>query len=112
MKWLVGLTAASLLLAAAPPALAQTAGPFGTMPSVPGETLATMTGQADIAEQIRANNSGIVAGNIVEGESVTGDISFGASAFANLNGLSVLSANSGNNVAINSSLNVNVAVRP
>ena len=114
MKIAFGLAAAGFLLASTSPASAQSAdqNPFGAVPSVAGDQLATMTGQANVAEQIRANNTSTVANNTVEGNSVTGDINFGNGAFQNLNGLSVLSANSGNNVAINASLNVNVAVRP
>lgn len=114
MKIAFGLAAAGFLVAANAAALAQSAdqNPFGAVPSVAGEQLAKMTGQANIAEQIRANNTSTVSNNTVEGNSVTGNISFGTGAFQNLNGLSVLSANSGNNVAINASLNVNVAIRP
>ena len=123
MKLLFRLGVSGLLLAAIPPALADPApvspaaipaeeNPFGVVPSVAGAQLAKMTGQANIAQEVQATNTSTVANNMVEGNSVTGNISFGSGAFQNLNGLSVLSANSGNNVAIDASLNVNVAVRP
>lgn len=129
MSFAIRLAAAGILLAATSPALADTAAlpvtvpartvaepadqnPFGTVASVAGAQLEKMTGQADLAQQVQANNTSTVANNTVEGNSVTGDINFGSGAFQNLNGLSVLSANSGNNVAINASLNVNVAIRP
>jgi hypothetical protein len=86
--------------------------PFQAAQSVSSDRLASIAGEADIAGVITANNSSNVSGNAVIGHSVTGTISFDNSAFQNLNGLSVLSANTGNNVAINASLNVNVALRP
>lgn len=61
---------------------------------------------------VDATNSSEVAHNIINGNSTTGTISFDTSSFQNLNGLSVLSANTGNNVSINASLNVNVAIHP
>ncbi len=127
------LAAVAILLAVAAPALAEgTASPaapassadapaqadpadpspFGTAATVAGAQLAKMTGQANIAQEVQATNTSTVANNTVDGNSVTGNISFGSGAFQNLNGLSVLSANSGNNVAINASLNVNVAIHP
>ncbi len=128
MKFQFRLAAAGILLGAGSPAFAETAAPpanaaaavaqpadqnpFGTVPSVAGAQLQKMTGQADLAQQVQASNTATVANNTVEGNSVTGNINFGSGAFQNLNGLSVLSANSGNNVAINASLNVNVAIRP
>lgn len=74
--------------------------------------LAAITGRADIVQQVRAQNSAIVADNRIDGDSVTGLVSFDGQAFQNLNGLAVISANSGNNVAINASLNVNVTITP
>ena len=101
----------SLASAAAPAMDVKPGTPFSA-PAVSVTTLGTMTGQADVAQDIRATNTGTVANNQVNGDSVTGKISFDSSAFANMHGLSVLSANTGNNVAINSSLNVNVSIRP
>ena len=118
------MTARSLLAGAAltaalfaMPAGAQDAGPtapapspFGTDPVEAGQ-LETIAGQADVAQVVNAQNKAEVSRNSVSGNSVTGTIGMGT-AFQNLNGLSVLSANTGNNVAINSSLNVNIAIHP
>ena len=104
-----------ICLAASFPAAAQTAegsAPFGGAAVVAGAELSAITGQADTAMLIRANNSGTVAGNTINGPSMTGTINFDQQSLSNMSGLSVLSANTDNNVAINSSLNVNVAVRP
>ena len=84
--------------------------PFGAQAPVATAELGAVTGQADLAQEIRAQNTGTVSHNSVTGNSQTGTISFDAQSFQGLNGLSVLSANTGNNVAINASLNVNVAI--
>lgn len=94
---------------AAPIADAQTT-PFGSATPVDNALLGTVTGQSDLSQVIRAQNSSTVSGNSVSGHSETGTISFDQNSFQNLNGLSLLSANTGNNVSINSSLNVNVAI--
>lgn len=84
--------------------------PFGAATIVGNDALGTVTGQADLAQVVEARNTATVSGNNVSGQSQTGTISFDGSSFRDLNGLSLLSANTGNNVAINSSLNVNVAI--
>ena len=100
----------------AAPAMAQTAAepssPFGQAGVVGDGPLSTITGMANVDQYIMAQNTNTVSGNHVDGNSVTGTISFDPTSFQNMNGLQVLSANTGNNVAINSSLNVNVAIRP
>lgn len=93
---------------AVPPAPA--ASPFDAAKPVDDSALHAVTGQSDLSQVIRAQNTGVVSGNSVNGHSETGTINFDSSAFQNLNGLSLLSANTGNNVSINSSLNVNVAI--
>ena len=87
------------------------AAPFGAVAPLEGSALSTITGRSDTSLIIRAQNSATVSNNTVSGQSQTGTISFDAQAFANLNGLSLLSANTGNNVSINSSLNLNVAIQ-
>ena len=86
--------------------------PFGDAVMISQEQLGTIAGQTDVNQIIQAQNRSQVSNNSVSGTSVTGTITFDGSSFQNLNGLSVLSANTGNNVAINSSMNVNVAIRP
>ncbi|WP_230482267.1 hypothetical protein [Sphingomonas sp. Leaf21] len=86
------------------------ASPFGSAAPVDNALLGTVTGQSDLSQVIRAQNSSTVSGNSVSGHSETGTISFDQNSFQGLNGLSLLSANTGNNVSINSSLNVNVAI--
>lgn len=90
---------------------ASAASPFDAAP-VADAALAGIAGKADPTQAVLANNSATVANNRVVGISTTGVISIDGNAFQNLNGLAVINANTGNNVAINASLNVNVAIRP
>jgi hypothetical protein len=108
--------AAALLIAFSVPAGAQKLPdrdppPFGSG-AVAATELSTITGRSDTAQEIRAQNSSNVSHNSVTGQSQTGAISFDAGAFQAMTGLSLLSANTGNNVSINSSLNVNVSILP
>ena len=107
---LIGL-AVALAATAGSAASAQPDVLFGAAPVATGD-LAKVTGRADTAMAIRAQNTSNVSHNSVIGQSQTGTISFDQSAFQNLAGLSLLSANTGNNVSINSSLNLNVSVQP
>ena len=113
MNRMLLISALGLGLASAP-ALAQSsaAGPFGAASAVTDGQLRGIAGKADTAQLVMANNTSNVSGNQVVGNSTTGTISFDPSSFQNMNGLSVLSANTGNNVSINASLNVNIAIRP
>ena len=96
---------------AASPVIAEVSvAPFGAVSPVENADLNVVTGQSDLAQVVNAQNNGVVSGNTVTGNSQTGTIHFDSSSFQNLNGLSLLSANTGNNVSINSSLNVNVAI--
>jgi hypothetical protein len=99
---------ALLALVVAAPVLA--AEPFGV--AVSDTALAAIAGRADLAQVTRAENSSVVSNNSVIGQSTTGALTLDGNAFQNLNGLAVVSANTGNNVSINASLNVNVAIRP
>jgi hypothetical protein len=86
--------------------------PFGTGSRIGTSALAAITGREDTTMIIRANNTSTVSGNSVVGQSQTGMVNFDGQAFGNLSGLSLVSANTGNNVSINSSMNLNVAIRP
>ena len=99
---------------------AQVAEPAGPMPAVfaaggaLGEAeLGGVTGREDIALlSAEATQRNTVANNSVTGNSVTGNIRIDGNAFQNLQGLAVISANSGNNVAINSAMNVTINMTP
>ncbi len=102
----------------AAPAMAQTAAtaepssPFAQTSTVGDGQLSAITGMDNLGQYVMAQNTSTVSDNHVDGNSTTGTISFDTGSFQNLSGLQVLSANTGNNVAINSSLNVNIAIRP
>ena len=108
----------AVLLVATPSLAAEGAGSgdpaamFGGAVLVSDSDLLRIAGQADVNMEVRANNTSNVAHNSVSGNSVTGAIGFDSQSFQDLNGLAVVSANTGNNVSINSSLNVNVALNP
>ena len=116
MKVVIGGALATLLVACAAPAGAQQAptgdpSAFGSAP-VAATELSAITGREDTALIVRAENTATVSHNSMSGQSQTGTISFDPSTLQGMSGLSLLSANTGNNVAINSSLNVNVSIAP
>ncbi|WP_294395442.1 hypothetical protein [uncultured Sphingomonas sp.] len=118
-RWLLALVAGPVSFGAAQGAEAQPvaagqagAAPFGDATRMAATDLATITGREDTNMTIRASNTSNVSNNSVVGQSQTGTVSFDGQAFGNLSGLSVVSANTGNNVSINASMNLNVAIRP
>ena len=106
MKWLFTLAIALLTWGTS-----TAANPFDVAP-VAEAALASIAGKADPTQAVLATNNATVANNRIVGISTTGVISISDNAFQNLNGLAIINANTGNNVAINASLNVNVAIRP
>lgn len=105
----------ALAVAAMPaPSLAQEpAAPapvFGT--ALADGTLGSIAGRKDSAQLATATQSAGVARNSVGDNVRTGDAKIGDNAFQNLSGLSILTVNTGNNVAINSAMNVNIALHP
>lgn len=114
--------AVALLACPAAPALAQL--PHATSEPAPapafagtaalGETdLGQVTGREDTGAMIAsATQRNTVSNNSVTGTSTTGTIRIDGNAFQNLNGLAVISANSGNNVAMNAAMNVTVNLAP
>lgn len=96
-------------LAMATPAAAQDA--FAVAPVEEG-ALGVIAGRADIAMSARSNQASTVTANRVGDGVATGDVRVDANAFQNLQGLSVLNMNTGNNVSINSAMNVTIAINP
>ncbi len=94
---------------AAEPEAKAPASPFAKARTLTDSALQEVAGREDVSQVINARNTSNVANNTVGDDTTTGTITFDGQAFANLNGLSVLSANTGNNVSINASMNVNVA---
>ena len=73
-------------------------------------TLGSVTGRADLNQLAQSQHVASVKDSSVNGNSETGAITIDGNAFQNLSGLAILNANSGNNVAINASMNVNIAL--
>jgi hypothetical protein len=106
-----GLLSAGNALATEPVAKIAAASAFSTSSKVGDSELKSIAGKADLSQSVIANNTSNVSGNSVNGNSNTGTVSFGVGAFSQIHGLAVVSANTGNNVSINSSLNVTIALQ-
>lgn len=94
--------------------LPQPPAPFTGATVVDEAKLADVTGMADVKviEQLaNARNTSTISGNIINGDPTTGTISIDGGSFSGFNGLALVSANTGNNVSINSAMNVNVAIQ-
>ena len=109
---LSGLIAAGFPLAAfAQVAHTDTATPFAIAPLDDG-TLGAAAGRQDSQQAATASQVAGVSQNSVGDNVRTGDASISDNAFQNLSGLSILNVNTGNNVAINAAMNVNIAIQP
>lgn len=100
-------------LALAAPAAAQTAAaaPFDA-DTLDEAALGAIAGRADTRQSALAEQNAGVAHNSVGDNVRTGDARIDGQAFQNMSGLSVLSVNTGNNVAINAAMNVTIALAP
>ncbi len=99
----------------APPAVAGAPTPFNTAPVVSDEVLSGARAKADLSlidQTASVQNSSNVSGNTITGDFTTGIVSIASDAFAGTTGLTMFNINTGNNVAINASMNVNVAIQP
>jgi hypothetical protein len=116
----VSIAAAGLAIGCIQPAAAQSADPvqaqaepaaFGDAATLDEGALRTIAGREDTGAMIAtANQRNTVSNNSVSGTSTTGNVQIDGNAFQNLQGLAVISANSGNNVAINSAMNVTISM--
>lgn len=100
-------------VAVASPAMAQDAqqakkAVFAQAAPIAEEKLAKIAGREDISQLNNAEQKNSVEGNSVGDGSQTGTISIRDNAFRDMNGLTILNANTGNNVAINASIQVNI----
>ncbi len=80
--------------------------------AVSDDTLKTMAGREDLSMIARSDQTAAVSKNSVGDNAVTGEVRIADNAFQNLSGLSLLNVNTGNNVAINASMNVNISINP
>ena len=110
-------TVASAAIVAAPvttpdgAASTATASPFSAS-ALADDTLGTVAGREDTHQVSMANLNAGVSHNSVGANSTTGDARISDNAFQNMSGLSILNVNTGNNVAINAAMNVNISITP
>ena len=86
--------------------------PFADAAVVDEAVLGTVAGRENLTLLAHATKSSTVRNNSVNGNSVTGAINLDGQAFQNLAGLAVINANTGNNVSINASMLMNIAISP
>ena len=109
VRAVVALAAAALPL----PAFAQTASPAPfAAAALPDETLGGVAGREDTGQAALADQAATVTRNSVGDNVRTGDAKIADNAFQNMSGLSILSVNTGNNVAINAAMNVTISIAP
>ncbi len=80
--------------------------------AVDESVLQASAGREDVTQLSQAELQAEVAGNSVGDNAVTGTAQIDGNAFQNMSGLSILNINTGNNVAINAAMNVNISITP
>lgn len=87
------------------------ASPFSS-PALNVDVLGAATAREDISQVASSEQTATVSGNSVNGQSTTGALNIDGNAFQNQSGLTIVNANTGNNVAVNASMNVNIVFTP
>lgn len=121
-RFAAGLVATSIFAGSA---LAQTAQPvsaasplsaidsaFAGSALADDDVLDAATAREDLSLVAQSQQSSSVSNSQVNGTSTTGGIGFSDNAFQGSSGLTIINANSGNNVAMNGSMNVNIIMTP
>lgn len=85
---------------------------FGAEAKLDAAELGRETAREDVSQIATADQAAGVSKNSINGPSTTGSVAIDGNAFQNMSGMTIINANSGNNVAINASLNVNVRFAP
>lgn len=85
---------------------------FITQGAVDEAVLEQSTAREDVNQISTSEQSASVSSSSVNGVSETGTATFSDNAFQNVSGLTVVNANTGNNVAINGAIVVNVSIVP
>ena len=106
------LVAGTMLGTLSPVEPKRAASPFDVASLLDEQVLNTSTAREDIAQVATAEQSARVSNNSVSGTSTTGSVRMDGNAFQNVSGLVIVNANSGNNVAINAAMNVNIVITP
>lgn len=86
--------------------------PFAGSAIASDEVLDQATAREDLSVVAESRQTSNVSNNSINGNSVTGDVSLSDNAFQNASGLTLINANSGNNVSMNASINVNIVSTP
>lgn len=85
---------------------------FGSAATVSETQLRKIAGREDTSQASYAVQTAGVSSNSVGDHVTTGTAEISGQAFQNMSGLSILNVNTGNNVAINAAMNVNVSISP
>ena len=109
---LFGLAASAPTVLPAPAADAAPTAVFGSEATLDAADLERATAREDLSQVAIANQTAQVANSSVNGTSTTGAVTMSGNAFQGSSGLTIVNANSGNNVAINAALNVNITFAP
>ena len=109
---LTKIVTAALAVALMAPSMVMAQDAAFAVEALPDDTLQANAGREDINLIAQADLNASVSKNSIGNNSVTGDVKIADNAFQNLSGLSVLNLNTGNNVAINASMNVNISINP
>ena len=86
--------------------------PFAPEQATTDDVLEKATAREDLSQTANSNQTSTVTGNSINGPSTTGGVSFSDNAFQTASGMTVINANSGNNVSMNASMNVNIVMVP
>lgn len=101
--------------AASPPVVTEDAAQSGAFPGAEradDDRLHQTTARADLSVLAQSRQAATVASSSVNGQSVTGEATVGGQAFENASGLVLVNINTGNNVAMNASMDVNIVINP
>lgn len=84
--------------------------PFAA-PALEDHALGSIAGREDTVQVAQNEQAASVSRSNVGDNSVTGAARIDGSAFQNMNGMSILNINTGNNVAINAAMTVNISIQ-
>lgn len=85
---------------------------FFSAKAVSETQLRVIAGREDTVQVSNADQQAAVTRNSVGDNVSTGAAQIDGNAFQNMSGLSILNVNTGNNVAINAAMNVNISISP
>ncbi len=86
--------------------------PFAGSAVASDETLDQATAREDLSIVAESQQTSNVSRTSIDGAPVTGEVRISDNAFENAQGLTIINANSGNNVSMNASINVSIVSTP